>query len=92
MNGSRRWCRREPAALEAAKQKLSDEIEAQKFYQFLFFRQWFALKAYCNERGIKLVGDIPIFVAHDSADVWTNPDQFKLNEDGTSDRRGRRSA
>jgi len=75
--------RRETRALEAAKQKLSEEIEAQKFYQFLFFRQWFALKADCNRRGIKLVGDIPIFVAHDSADVWTNPDQFKLNEDGT---------
>src|SRR4030095_1278935 len=75
--------RRERNALETARQKLSEEIEAQKFYQFLFFRQWFALKADCNRRGIKLVGDIPIFVAHDSADVWTNPDQFKLNEDGT---------
>ena len=75
--------RRESNALETAKQKLSEEIEAQMFYQFLFFRQWFALKADCNRRGIKLVGDIPIFVAHDSADVWTNPDQFKLNEDGT---------
>ncbi len=75
--------RREPAALETAKQELAEEIEAQKFYQFLFFRQWFALKADCNKRAIKLVGDIPIFVAHDSADVWTNPDQFKLNEDGT---------
>ncbi|HEV7683032.1 MAG TPA: 4-alpha-glucanotransferase [Pyrinomonadaceae bacterium] len=74
---------RDPAALDAAKQKLNNEVEAQKFYQFLFFRQWFALKADCNRRGIKLVGDIPIFVAHDSADVWTNPDQFKLNEDGT---------
>lgn len=75
--------RRDPAALEAAKQELNEQIEAQEFYQFLFFRQWFALKADCNKRGIKLVGDIPIFVAHDSADVWTNPDQFKLNEDGT---------
>ena len=75
--------RREPSALETARLKLSEEIEAQKFYQFLFFRQWSALKADCNKRGIKLVGDIPIFVAHDSADVWTNPDQFKLNEDGT---------
>ncbi|MGH9928718.1 MAG: 4-alpha-glucanotransferase [Pyrinomonadaceae bacterium] len=75
--------RREPAALETGKQRLAEEIEAQKFYQFLFFRQWFALKADCNKRGIKLVGDIPIFVAHDSADVWTNPDQFKLNADGT---------
>jgi 4-alpha-glucanotransferase len=75
--------RRDAVALETAKQKLNDEIEAQKFYQFLFFRQWFALKSNCNKRGIKLVGDIPIFVAHDSADVWTNPDQFKLNKDGT---------
>jgi 4-alpha-glucanotransferase len=75
--------RRDHSALETAKTELSDQIEAQKFYQFLFFRQWFALKADCNRRGIKLVGDIPIFVAHDSADVWTNPDQFKLNEDGS---------
>ena len=74
---------REPAAMDAARQKLSEEIEAQRFYQFLFFRQWFALKADCNQRGIELVGDIPIFVAHDSADVWTNPDQFKLYPDGT---------
>ena len=75
--------RRDSAALDAATRELSNETEAQKFYQFLFFRQWFALKAYCNQRGIKLVGDIPIFVAHDSADVWTNPDQFKLDADGT---------
>ena len=75
--------RRDPKAIAAAKQTLASSIEAQKFYQFLFFRQWAALKAYCNERGIKLIGDIPIFVAHDSADVWVNRDQFKLNEDGT---------
>ena len=75
--------RRDAAVLELISQTLSHEIEAQKFYQFLFFRQWFALKTDCNKRGIKLVGDIPIFVAHDSADVWTNPDQFKLNEDGS---------
>ncbi|HUS10479.1 MAG TPA: 4-alpha-glucanotransferase [Pyrinomonadaceae bacterium] len=73
---------RQPAAIQDAKHRLSDEIEAQKFYQFLFFRQWFALKSYCNDRGIQLVGDVPIFVAHDSADVWTNPDQFKLDEAG----------
>jgi 4-alpha-glucanotransferase len=77
------FVRREPAALASAAEKLSDQIEAQKFYQFLFFRQWFALKSYCNERGIKFVGDIPIFVAQDSADVWTNPDQFKLDKNGT---------
>jgi len=75
--------RRDPGAIRTAQQDLSEAVEAQKFYQFLFFRQWFDLKTYCNARGIKITGDIPIFVAHDSADVWTNPDQFKLDEDGT---------
>ncbi len=75
--------RRDPEALLTAQKELGDQIEAQKFYQFLFFKQWFRLKSYCRQRGIKLIGDIPIFVAHDSADVWTNPDQFKLKEDGT---------
>jgi 4-alpha-glucanotransferase len=74
--------RREPAALARAGEELHDQVEAHKFFQFLFFRQWFALKAYCNERGVKLIGDVPIFVAQDSADVWTNPDQFKLDQDG----------
>jgi 4-alpha-glucanotransferase len=74
--------RRDAAALARAREELRDEIEAQKFYQFLFFRQWFALKNYCNERRIKIIGDLPIFVAHDSADVWTNPEQFKLDRDG----------
>ncbi len=74
--------RRERAALSQAREKLREDIDAHKFYQFLFFRQWFSLKAYCNERGISLIGDVPIFVAHDSADVWTNPDQFKLDENG----------
>ncbi|HKP36213.1 MAG TPA: 4-alpha-glucanotransferase [Pyrinomonadaceae bacterium] len=74
--------RRTPDALASARRDLHDQIEAHKFFQFLFFTQWFELKAYCNERGIKLIGDIPIFVAHDSADVWTNPDQFKLDAKG----------
>src|SRR5258708_3772094 len=74
--------RREPDAIRVAQDDLSEQIEAQKFYQFLFFRQWFDLKSYCNGLGIKIIGDIPIFVAHDSADVWTNPDQFKLHPDG----------
>ncbi|HYY59315.1 MAG TPA: 4-alpha-glucanotransferase [Pyrinomonadaceae bacterium] len=75
--------RRDPSALARVREELHEEIEAQKFYQFLFFKQWFALKAYCNERGIKLIGDIPIFVAQDSSDVWTNPEQFKLDERGS---------
>ena len=73
---------RTPSALERAREELRVEVEAQMFYQFLFFRQWFALKRYCNERGISIVGDLPIFVAQDSADVWTNPEQFKLDKDG----------
>ncbi|MGI8995209.1 MAG: 4-alpha-glucanotransferase [Pyrinomonadaceae bacterium] len=75
--------RREPAALAAARERLRAEIDAHKFYQFLFFRQWTALKRYCEERRIRIVGDIPIFVAHDSADVWVNPHLFKLNADGS---------
>ncbi len=77
-----KFTRRDTTALVNAQEHLSEEIDAQKFYQFLFFRQWGALKSYCHERGIKLVGDIPIFVARDSADVWMNPDQFKLDEAG----------
>ncbi|HXI61277.1 MAG TPA: 4-alpha-glucanotransferase [Pyrinomonadaceae bacterium] len=73
---------REPEAIRVAQEELSEQIEAQKFYQFLFFRQWSDLKSYCNGLGIKIIGDIPIFVAHDSSDVWTNPDQFKLHPDG----------
>lgn len=74
--------RRERHAISTARTSLAASIEAQKFYQFLFFRQWFALKSNCNRRGIKLIGDVPIFVAHDSADVWTNPELFKLDDDG----------
>jgi 4-alpha-glucanotransferase len=74
--------RRDPAAIETARARLTAEVEAQKFYQFLFFKQWFALKDHCNKQGIQVIGDLPIFVAHDSADVWTNPEQFKLNRHG----------
>lgn len=70
-------------ALKHALEKLETEIQAQKFYQFLFFKQWMELKKYANEKNIKIVGDVPIFVALDSADVWCNPREFKLNEDGS---------
>lgn len=65
-----------------AHKRLKLEIEAQMFYQFLFFRQWSALRQYAHERGIRIIGDFPIFVAHDSADVWTNPELFKLDSNG----------
>ena len=74
--------RRNPVAVASARAQLQRDVELHKFSQFLFFKQWFELKAYCNERDIKVIGDIPIFVAFDSADVWTNPDQFKLDGDG----------
>lgn len=74
--------RREDAALQRARESFQKEIDAHRFFQFLFFRQWSALKGYCNERGVKLVGDVPIFVAHDSVDVWTNREQFKLDGNG----------
>ena len=74
--------RREESALRQARDELQADVEAHKFFQFLFFRQWLALKAYCNERAIRIIGDVPIFVAHDSADVWTNPEQFNLDENG----------
>lgn len=72
---------RREEALNAVRADLSDEILAQKFFQFIFFRQWHRLKAYASGKRVKIVGDIPIFVALDSADVWTNPGQFKLRED-----------
>jgi 4-alpha-glucanotransferase len=80
-NGGVAWNEWEPTR-ESARDELREEVEAHMFYQFLFFRQWFALKTYANERGISIVGDLPIFVAHDSADVWTNPEQFKLDKNG----------
>jgi len=73
---------REESPLARAQVEFSEELSAEKFLQFLFFKQWSALKAYCSKQGIKLIGDIPMFVAHDSADVWTNRKQFKLDEDG----------
>ena len=75
---------RDPRAMAAASESLFAEIQAQKFYQFLFFRQWFAVKEYANRCGIRIIGDIPIFIAADSADVWCNQNKFKLNADGTA--------
>jgi 4-alpha-glucanotransferase len=74
---------RDGNAVLAARKELIDEIQAQKFYQFLFFKQWTRLKNYANGKGIAIIGDIPIFVSMDSADAWSNPGQFKLNKDGS---------
>ncbi len=67
--------------LNFAQNELEDEIEFQKTVQYFFFCQWNKLKAYANTNGIKIIGDIPIYVAADSADVWANPNQFLLDDD-----------
>lgn len=59
---------------------LRQEIDFHLFCQFLFMRQWFSLKRYCNDRGIRLFGDMPIYVAEDSADTWTHPEVFQLDK------------
>ncbi len=74
--------RRDPAALHRARQELARSFRKHQFWQYLFHRQWMDLRAYCHERGIRLMGDIPIYVAHDSADVWAHPHLFHLDERG----------
>lgn len=69
-------------ALEQARIAYADSIDRQRFYQFLFFRQWRALREYAGKRGIKLMGDLPLYCAWDSADVWANPEQFRLDRAG----------
>jgi 4-alpha-glucanotransferase len=74
--------RRDPAALERWRTQLADDVEHVRREQFLFFSQYRALRAACARRGIRLMGDLPIYVAHDSADVWANPTLFKLDAVG----------
>jgi 4-alpha-glucanotransferase len=73
---------RQPETIQKARQELQPLIESQKFLQWVFFKQWLALKQYANSKGIKIIGDIPIFVAYDSADVWSNPELFFLDDKG----------
>ena len=72
---------RKSSAINKIKTELKNDIEFQKFIQYLFFCQWSSLKKYANDNGILIIGDIPIYVASDSADVWANPKQFLLDED-----------
>lgn len=70
---------REPAALEKARQELAEDVRARSALQFAFYEQWRALRRYCTERAIRVVGDVAIFMNYDSADVWTHPDLFQLD-------------
>ena len=73
---------RKPEALEAARKRHADEIRYQEFVQYEFAAEWKELKAYANANGIRIIGDIPIYVSSDSSDFWTNPDLFQVDEKG----------
>ncbi len=70
---------RDEAAIKNHIREYKDDIEKQKWFQYIFFEQWAKLKRYCNERSVKIIGDIPIYVSYDSADVWAHPSIFKLD-------------
>jgi len=72
---------RNPEHLRIIKEQFHDELEKEKFLQYLFWKQWRSLKRYCNEKGIQLIGDMPIYVNYDSAGVWAHPETFKLDQD-----------
>ena len=89
LNGGKAWLEweeplreREPEALEECRRVHAREIEYWKVIQYLFFSQWQDLKKYVNERGIQIIGDLPIYVSLDSVDVWAHPELFQLGEDG----------
>ncbi|MBQ8298100.1 MAG: 4-alpha-glucanotransferase [Ruminococcus sp.] len=71
---------RKASAMEKYRSELSDDIDFYKFLQYNFYSQWDKLKSYANENGIQIIGDIPIYVAFDSADTWANPELFQLDE------------
>ena len=73
---------RRPEALSTWSQKLENEIERHRFIQFLFFDQWRKLHSYATSQSIKIIGDIPLFVAHDSSDVWSHQEWFHLDKQG----------
>ncbi len=74
--------KRSKKSLEAWSKKLSDSINYHKFVQFVFFKQWKNLKEYANSKGIKIIGDMPIFIAYDSADLWAHKELFTVDEKG----------
>ena len=73
---------REPAAMEHYREMLAEDVRFYEFLQFFFDRQWKKVKTYAAEKGIKIIGDIPIYVAFDSADTWSHPELFELDEKG----------
>jgi 4-alpha-glucanotransferase len=74
---------RDPQELDNVKTVLHDDLEREKFFQYLFFSQWTRLKNYCCEKGVQLIGDLPIYVNYDSSDVWSCPKLFNLDSEKT---------
>jgi 4-alpha-glucanotransferase len=72
---------RQTAAMESARKQLASEVHLRRVLQFFFYEQWHALRLYCSQRSVRVVGDIAIFVDHDSADVWSHRDLFRLRKD-----------
>lgn len=72
---------RKADAISQLSRELEESIQKEKFFQFIFYRQWFRLKKYCNQKGIQIFGDIPFYVGYDSADVWAHPNLFKMDKD-----------
>ena len=86
-NGGKPWYqwteglkRRDPDAVWTARMELKQQIRFYSFVQYLFYCQWKKLKAYANDKGIRIIGDVPIYVPMDSCDVWSNPELFQLND------------
>ncbi|PKK97543.1 MAG: 4-alpha-glucanotransferase [Tenericutes bacterium HGW-Tenericutes-3] len=71
---------REPSVIAEYEKLLKEDIDFYKFLQFKSYEQWFALKKYANDKGIKIIGDMPIYISYDSSDVWANPNYFDLND------------
>ncbi len=82
----RALAQRDAGELARVHDELAREIEQEKWLQYVFFRQWAALHRHCHACGVRLIGDAPIFIAHDSADVWCYPELFSLNPDGSIDK------
>lgn len=74
--------KRKPEIIEKYRNELLEDINFHKFLQYIFEKQWLSLKSYANKKGIKIIGDIPIYVAADSSDVWSQPELFKFDKDG----------
>ncbi len=87
-NGGEPWYRweqplkyRDPDAMWNARQELKEDVRFHSFVQYLFYKQWNGLRAYAHENGVQIIGDVPIYVPYDSADVWSNPEYFQLDEE-----------